>query len=63
LAVFDHAINAGVGSARQLLSQSGPNFLVFMADRIAWYTRLAQFDIYGVAWMRRCAEVLREGAK
>lgn len=63
LAVFDHAINAGVGSAKQLLAKSGPNFLLFMADRITWYTRLEQFNIYGVAWIRRCAKVLREGAK
>lgn len=63
LAVFDHAINAGVGSAKQLLVQSGPNFLAFMAERITWYTHLSQFNIYGEAWMRRMAEILLEAAK
>ena len=63
LAVFDHAVNAGVGSAKQLLAASGPDFLHFMAERIDWYTRLKQFDIYGRAWMRRCAGLLDDASK
>lgn len=63
LAVFDQAVNGGVASAKKILAESGPDFHGFMAQRLRWYTNVSNFDRYGRAYVRRCADVLREAAK
>lgn len=63
LAHLDLAVNGGVGRAQQALDEAGPDFIRYMAWRIAWYTRLAQFDIYGRQWIRRCAELMQEATR
>jgi hypothetical protein len=62
MAIFDHAVNAGVGSAKTLLAQSGMDFNRFMAERLRFYTHLDSFDRYGRAWTRRVADLLDEAA-
>jgi hypothetical protein len=63
LAVMDLAVNGGVGRAKEALAATGPNFLKYMSWRIDWYTRIKNFNIYGVAWIRRCARLMMEAAK
>lgn len=63
LAVFDLAVNGGVGRAQQALKETGHDFVKFMAWRIAWYTRIENFDRYGRAWIRRCSELMTEATK
>lgn len=58
LAVMDLAVNGGVGRAREALQDAGQDFVKFMAWRIAWYTRIQNFERYGRAWIRRCAELM-----
>jgi hypothetical protein len=63
LAVFDLAVNGGVGRAEQALNEAGHDFVKFMAWRIAWYTRINNFERYGRAWIRRCAELMNEAVR
>lgn len=63
LAHFDLAVNGGVERAMQTLYESDSNFLVYVSRRLDWYTRLSTFDVFGKAWVRRCSDLLREGAK
>lgn len=63
LAVLDLAVNGGVGRAKEALAATGDNFVEFMAWRIAWYTRLPQFNLYGAAWIRRCSQLMMEASK
>ncbi len=63
LAVFDLAVNGGVGRAQQCLNEAGEDFLRVMAWRIAWYTYIDGWSNYGVAWTRRCSDLLVEATK
>lgn len=63
LAVFDLAVNGGVERAKQALSEAGHDFVGFMAWRIDWYTRISNFEHFGKAWIRRCADLMREATK
>jgi hypothetical protein len=63
LAHLDLAVNGGVGRAQQALAEAGPDFTRLMAWRLAWYTRLPQFDLYGRAWTKRCADLLNESTR
>lgn len=63
LAVLDLAVNGGVGRAQQASNEAGHDFVKYMAWRMNWYTRLNQFNLYGPAWIRRCAALMNEAAK
>src|SRR5690606_4111412 len=62
LAVFNIAVNAGPGRAKQFLNDSRGNFLLFMATAMDWYTRIDGWKHFGAAWTRRNADLLREVA-
>lgn len=59
VAVFDLAVNGGVGRAAQALAAVGQDFDKFMAWRIAWYRTLSGFPRYGASWLRRCNDLIR----
>ena len=63
LANFDTAVNAGVGRSEEMLLKSGDNFNAYMGHVIDWYTRIAGFDTFGKAWIRRRADLLLEASK
>lgn len=50
-------------SAKTFLAKSNGNPLVYLAERIEWYTTAGTWDNHGRGWMRRCARMLREVAK
>lgn len=60
---FNIAVNAGPERAKQFLTQSNGNFLVYVATAMEWYTRIDGWQHFGAAWTRRNAAVLREAAK
>jgi lysozyme family protein len=60
LLVFDAAVNCGVGQA---LAFRGNTFAETIANRIEWYTKIRDFGLFGPAWMRRCADLIRESVK
>jgi len=60
---FDLAVNGGVARAKEALAAVGPDFVRYCAWRLNWYTRLPQFNLYGVAWTRRVANLMMEAAK
>ena len=59
LAVFDAAVNCGVGKAQQWLQQSGGYFAAFNALRLEFYTGINGWGLYGNAWTRRVANLMR----
>ena len=59
LAHFDAAVNSGVGQAATFLAQSNGDFNEYMGLRVAWYTSLSKWDVFGKGWTRRCADVLK----
>lgn len=63
LAVMDLAVNGGVGTAQRALKEAGHDFIRYMAWRIAWYTRIDNFERYGRAWIRRCSELMLEASR
>lgn len=63
LAQFDTAVNAGVGRAAQMLSDSDGDFIRYMGLLIHWYTRIPNWEHFGKAWIRRRADLLVEAAK
>lgn len=63
LNMMDLAVNGGVGRAQEALAAAGLDFNNYLAWRIDWYCSLSQFELYGRAWIRRCADVLREAGK
>lgn len=60
---FNIAVNGGPARAKQFLSESGGNFLLYVATAMEWYTRIDGWRHFGAAWTRRNADVLREAAK
>lgn len=62
LAHFNASVNAGTGRAKELLDRSGGNFDAYMGYLIQWYASLSDFVHFGVAWMRRCGDLLVEAA-
>lgn len=62
LAHFNLAVNAGPGRARQTWQAAGPDFLHYMATALEWYASIGNFEHFGRAWVRRCADVLRQAA-
>lgn len=63
LAVFDTAVNAGVGKAQEIFDKSNGSFIAYMGWLIDWYARVDGFEHFGRAWMRRRAELLLEATK
>lgn len=59
LAHFDAAVNSGVGQAATFLAQSNGDFVEYMGARVQWYTNLANWDLFGKGWIRRCSDVLK----
>jgi uncharacterized protein YgiM (DUF1202 family) len=59
---LDSAVNAGVGKAQQWLQQSGGNATHYMALRLDFYTRLNTWQHFGLAWVRRIADLMKEAA-
>lgn len=60
LAHFDLAVNGGLGRAVEAMRETGGNFSRYMAWRLDWYTRIDNFAVFGKAWVRRCADLIRE---
>lgn len=58
IAVFDHAVNAGVGSAKGLLAQCGDNAQCVIQERFADYRNKSNFPIYGRAWFNRVNDMI-----
>lgn len=58
LAVFDLAVNGGVGRAQKILDKAGDNFIAYMGERMYWYTTLGTWMTFGRGWTRRCADLL-----
>jgi hypothetical protein len=63
LVVFDSAVNAGVGKAQQWLQQSGSNAYRYLALRLEFYTKIDGWRLYGAAWSRRVADLMKECGK
>lgn len=63
LVVMDTAVNAGVGVAQQLLTQSNGNFLLYAGHLIKWYASIPGFENFGRAWMARRGDLLLEASK
>jgi uncharacterized protein YraI len=62
LAHFDLAVNGGPGRAAQALAAVGQNFDAYMTWRENWYRTLSGFPTFGVAWLRRCADLRKVAA-
>lgn len=59
LAVFDCAVNMGVGRAREFLKQTtDPED--FMALRLRFYPEIRTFDVFGRGWVRRVAALMQQ---
>lgn len=61
IAVFDCAVNQGVGVARKLwseVSQRSDALELFMALRVLRYVGTKNFDRYGKGWIKRLFKVL-----
>lgn len=63
LAHFDLAVNGGPGRAAQALAAVGQNFDAYMTWRENWYRTLSGFPTFGVAWLRRCADLRKVAAE
>lgn len=50
-------------AAMELLKKSGGDPVLYMSERINWYTNLKTWEHHGKGWMRRCALMLREVAE
>ena len=59
IAVFDHAVNAGVGAAKGLLSQCGDNATCVIQARYADYRTKSNFNVYGRAWFNRVNDLVK----
>lgn len=59
LAVFDLAVNGGVGRALEFNQKYGLDFDTYMIERMEWYTRINNFEVFGRAWIRRCLDLMR----
>lgn len=63
LAVFDLAVNGGIGRAQEAFAAVGhSNFLAYMAWRLDWYTRISGWKHFGAGWTRRVADLLKEAS-
>jgi lysozyme family protein len=51
------------GAAIRFLQASGGNPVLYVAERVEWYTTINNWEHHGKGWMRRCATMLREVAK
>lgn len=58
IAVFDHAVNAGVGAASGLLAQCGDNAECVIKARYADYRTKGNFNVYGKAWFNRVNDLV-----
>ncbi len=63
LALFDLAVNSGLGTATQALRKVGPDWRRIVAWRITMLTRLPHFTTFGRGWMRRVAALIEECAR
>ncbi len=62
LALFDFAVNSGVGTARRALREAGGDWRRLIAWRISMLTNLRHFPTFGRGWMRRVAALITECA-
>lgn len=60
LALFDLAVNGGVGRAKEFAAEVGTDALALTERRLRWYTNLDGWATFGRGWVRRCAALLRE---
>ncbi|HSG61597.1 MAG TPA: glycosyl hydrolase 108 family protein [Pseudomonadales bacterium] len=63
LAVFDLAVNGGVGRSDQAIAEVGLNFNAIMDWRLAWYKRLDGWPIFGAGWSRRVRMLIAYAAE
>lgn len=59
IAIFDHAVNAGVGAAKGLLAQCGDNAACVIQARYADYRTKSKFNVYGKAWFNRVNDLVK----
>lgn len=59
LAHMNIAVNGGPDRAKQFLTEVGPRFVPYMARCIEWYTKIDNFEHFGRAWIRRCADLMK----
>ena len=57
LTVFDMAVNAGVGTALNLLQAVGNDFTAYNGARRSYYHSLSTFVHFGQGWLNRVSEV------
>lgn len=62
LLVLDTAILHGVGAAQTWLADVGPDPYEFAARRLRSYTKMANWQFWGQAWVNRVADLLQEMA-
>lgn len=63
LALFDLAVNSGLGTATQALRNARPDWRRIVAWRITMLTHLPHFTTFGRGWMRRVAALIEECAR
>lgn len=61
-AVFDSAVNQGVGAATEMWNQAGGDVRKFNELRLERYRRTKGYDKYGKVWERRVAETTPQAA-
>lgn len=59
IAVFDHAVNAGVGEGVSLVSQCGNNVDCIIQARLADYKTKSNYRTYGKAWTNRVNDLIK----
>lgn len=60
-AALDTAVNMGFIRAQRMLKMSENNLLVFLALRLEAYTNIQEWEKYGRGWVRRVADLMKEG--
>lgn len=59
IAVFDHAVNAGVGEGVALVAQCGSNVDCIIQARLADYKTKSNYRTYGKAWTNRVNDLIK----
>ncbi|RTH00928.1 hypothetical protein CSW50_10075 [Thermus scotoductus] len=63
LALFDYAVNSGLGAARRALAAVGEDWRRIVAYRLQHLAGLSTFPTFGRGWTRRVAALIEECAR
>lgn len=63
LALFDYAVNSGLGAARKALAVVGEDWRRIVAYRLQFLASLSTFPTFGRGWTRRVAALIEECAR